>query len=165
MNVRSSNDVSCYPAPSEVDSNPGNPCSVVRNSLFPQLGNTPGGAPKGDPFTEAASPGPPDSGVFPCIFPANQGSAPRDEFATDCTLRHSVCWCRDFPRAPRSNPRNSRDSAGFWRSGSDESEPETAGSGPRMRSSPRFSLLPSWAVRIRFPFAKELSFLNTPLTA
>ena len=29
MNVRSSNDVSCYPAPSEVDSNHGNPCSLV----------------------------------------------------------------------------------------------------------------------------------------
>ena len=91
MNVRSSNDVSCYPAPSEVDSNHGNPCSLVGNSLFPKSGNTPGGSPKSNPVTEAASPGFPDFGVFPCIFPANQGFAPRDEFATDCTLRHLVC--------------------------------------------------------------------------
>ena len=155
MNVRDSNDVSCHPAPSEVDSNHGNPCSSVKNSLFPKAGNTPGGTPKSNPITEAASPGPPDFGVFPCIFPANQGSAPRDEFATDCTHRHSVCCCRDYPPSSKIRSGNSRDSAGFWRSGSRASEPETAGSGPRMRSSPRFSLLPSWAVRIRFPFAKE----------
>ena len=43
MNIRSSNDVSCYPALSEVDSNHGNPCSLVGNSLFPKSGNTPGG--------------------------------------------------------------------------------------------------------------------------
>jgi len=65
MNVRSSNDVSCYPAPSEVDSNYGNPCSLVGNSLFPKSGNTPGGAPKSDPITEAASPGSPNSVYFP----------------------------------------------------------------------------------------------------
>ena len=93
MNVRSSNDVSCYPAPSEVDSNHGNPCSLVGNSLFPKSGNTPGGTPKSDQITEAASPGSPDFGVFPCIFPANQGFAPRDEFAPDCLHRHG------FPRA------------------------------------------------------------------
>ncbi len=155
MNVRSSNDVSCYPALSEVDSNHGNPCSLVANSLFPNSGNTPGAAPKSDPITEAASPGSPNFGVFPCIFPANQGFAPRDEFATDCTLRHLVCCRGDFPHASRYSPRNSRDSAGFWRSGSRASEPETAGSGSRMRSSPRFSLLPSWAVRIRSRFASE----------
>jgi hypothetical protein len=153
MNVRSSNDVSCYPAPSEVDSNHGNPCSLVGNSLFPKSGNTPGGAPKSDQITEAASPGSPDFGVFPCIFPANQGFAPRDEFATDCTLRHPVCCCRDFPPSSRNRSRNSRDSAGFWRSGASASEPETAASEPRGRSSPRFSLLASWAVRIRFRFA------------
>ncbi len=33
------------------------------------------------------------------------------------------------------------------------SEPETVGSGPKTRRGPRFSLLPSWAVRIRFRFA------------
>jgi len=107
MNVRSSNDVSCYPAPSEVDSNHGNPCSLVGNSLFPKSGNTPGGAPKSDQITEAASPGSPDFGVFPCIFPADQGFAPRDEFATDCTLRHLVCRRRDFSvraRGGRENP-------------------------------------------------------------
>jgi hypothetical protein len=62
-----------------------NPCSLVENSLFPKSGNTQVGAPKSDPITEAASLGPPEIGVFPCILPANQGSAPRDEFATDCT--------------------------------------------------------------------------------
>jgi hypothetical protein len=106
MNVRSSNDFSCYPVPSEVDYNHANPCSLVGNSLFPKSGNTPGGAPKSDPITEAASPGSPDFGVFPCIFPANQGFAPRDEFATDCTLRHSVCRCGDFPRALGHSLRN-----------------------------------------------------------
>ncbi len=102
MNVRSSNNVSCYPAPSEVDSNHGNPCSLVGNSLFPKSGNTPGGTPKIDQITEAASPGSPDFGVFPCIFPANQGFAPRDEFATDCTLRHLVCVSRDLLIRARS---------------------------------------------------------------
>ncbi len=89
MNVRSSNNVICYPAPPEVDSNHGNPCSLAGNSLFPKSGNTPGGAPKSDQITEAASPGSPDFGVFPFIFPANQGSAPRDEFATDCAHRQA----------------------------------------------------------------------------
>ena len=68
-------------------------------------------------------------------------------------LRHSVCCCRDFPRASRSNPRNSRDSAGFWPSIPGVSEPETAGCGPRSGRSPCFSLLPSWAVRFRSRFA------------
>jgi hypothetical protein len=107
MNVRGSNDVSCYPGPSEVDSNHGNPCSLVGNSLFPKSGNTPGGAPKSDQITEAASPGSPDFGVFPCIFPANQGFAPRDEFATDWLLRqvlgvvgNSVSFCSAFETRP-----------------------------------------------------------------
>ena len=53
-------------------------------------------------------------GRFPCIYPVDQGFRPRDEFAIDCTHRHSVCCCRDFPRASRVSPRKSRDSAGFW---------------------------------------------------
>ncbi len=48
---------------------------------------------------------------------------------------------------------NSRESAGFWPSSPGVSEPETAGSGPRSRRSPCFSLLPSWAVRFRSLFA------------
>jgi hypothetical protein len=160
MHVRSSNDISCYSAASEVDSDHGNPCSLVGNSLFLKSGNTPGGAPKSDQITEAASPGSPDFGVFPCIFPANQGFASGDEFATDCPHRHLVSGCRDFPPSSRNRSRNSRDSAGFWRSGSSASEPETAGSGPRRRSSPRFSLLPSWAVRIRCPFAPAKGWIQ-----
>ena len=85
MNVRSSNDASCYPAPSKADSNLGNPCSLLGNSLFPKSGNRPGGAPKSDRIKEAASSGSPAFGVFPCSFPANQGNYARDEFATDCT--------------------------------------------------------------------------------
>ena len=108
MNVRSSNDVSCYPAPSEVDSNHGNPCSLVGNSLFPKSGNTPGGAPKSDQITEAASPGSPDFGVFPCIFPANQGFAPRDEFATDCTPRQVVRDSGESVPGARIIPKTSR---------------------------------------------------------
>jgi len=153
MNVRSSNDVSCYPAPSEVDSNHGNPCSLVGNSLFPKSGNTPGRAPKSDQITEAASPGSPDFGVFPCIFPANQGFAPRDEFARDCPHRHSVCRCGDFPRALGHSLRNPRDSAGSWSPSPRVSEPETSDSGPGRHRIPRLSLLPSWAVRFRFRFA------------
>ena len=34
-------------------------------------------------------------GEIPCIFPAYQGIAFRDEFASDSTHRHSVCSCRD----------------------------------------------------------------------
>ncbi len=69
------------------------------------------------------------------------------------SLRHPVCCCRDFEPAFRNSPRNSRDSAGFWPSSPGVSEPETAGSGPRSRRSPCFSLLPSWAVRFRSLFA------------
>jgi hypothetical protein len=115
MNVRSSNDVSCCPAFSEVDSNYGNPCSLVGNSLFSKSGNTPGGAPKSDPITEAASPGSPDFGVFPCIFPANQGFAPRDEFATDCTLRHLVRDSGEFVAGARSDGEFPALSRGFGR--------------------------------------------------
>ncbi len=116
MNVRSSNDVSCYPAPSEVDSNHGNPCLLVGNSLFPKSGNTLGGTPKSDQITEAASPGSPDFNVFPCIFPANQGFAPRDEFATDCTLRHLGPRLRRIRVRSAIQRRISRHSAGFWTS-------------------------------------------------
>jgi hypothetical protein len=130
-----------------------NPCSLVENSLFPKSGNTQVGAPKSDPITEAASLGPPEIGVFPCILPANQGSAPRDEFATDCTHRHLVCRCGDFPRALGHSLRNPRDAAGSWPPGPRVSEPETSGSGPGRHRIPRLSLLPSWAVRFRFRFA------------
>ncbi len=98
-------------------------------------------------------PGESDCGGFPCIFPADQGSRPRDEFAPDSPHRHSVCCCRDFPRALGHSPRNSRDSAGFCAFDSGASEPETAGSEPKRGRHPRLSLLPSWAVRIRSRFA------------
>ncbi len=35
-------------------------------------------------------------GEIPCIFPAKQGSVPRDEFAPDSPHRHSVCHSREF---------------------------------------------------------------------
>jgi hypothetical protein len=104
-------------------------------------------------------PGESDCGGFPCIFPADQGSRPRDELAPDSPHRHSVCWCRDFARKFRHRPRKSCDSARFWPSSSGAPEPETAGSGRRRRSSPRFSLLASWAVRIRFRFAPVASMV------
>ena len=61
----------------------GAPRSSVRNSLPPKSGNTPGGGRKSDQIAKAASPGPPDFGVFPGIFQANRGFAHRDESATD----------------------------------------------------------------------------------
>ncbi len=64
---------------------------------------------------------------FPCIFPVDQGSDSRDEFAIDSTHRHLVCACRNFPRTPRYSLRNLRDSAGSWRSGLRASGPETGG--------------------------------------
>ena len=71
MKVRSSNDVSCYPypAPSEVDSNHGNPCSLVGNSLFPNVGNSPARTSSGAGSETLASP---EAGIwttslhFPC---------------------------------------------------------------------------------------------------
>ncbi len=69
------------------------------------------------------------------------------------SLRHRVCCCGDFPPASRSCPRNFRDSAGFWRSRTGASEPETAGSECQRRRIPHSSLRPSWAVRFRSRFA------------
>jgi streptogramin lyase len=91
-------DANCYPASSKVDANHDNPCSLVGNSLFPTTGKSPARTSRNGESETLASPGSPDFGVFPCIFPANQGSAPRDEFATDCAHRHSVAlvhrWLR-----------------------------------------------------------------------
>ncbi len=92
---------------------------------------------------DASLAGSPAIRVISLYLPSESGIWPGDEFATDCTLRQLVCCCRDFAPSSRNRSRNCRDSAGFWRSGSDLSEPETAGSRPRRRSSPRFSLLPS----------------------
>ena len=36
-------------------------------------------------------------GLFPCIFPADLGFAPRDGFATDWALRHLVCGLQRLP--------------------------------------------------------------------
>ncbi len=103
---------------------------------------------------------------FPCIFPVDQGSDSRDEFAPDCAHRHSVCGCGDFPTAVGNSPKNLRDSAGSWPSSSGVSEPETAGSGSGRRHGPCLSLLPSWAVRFRRRFpAKMQSELNERLLA
>jgi hypothetical protein len=119
-------------------------------SLFMQIGNTPGFPLKSGRITSA---GPNGVARLRCIslyFPCKSGKCARDEFAADCTHRHSVCCRRDFLHIFRSSLENSRDSAGFWRMGYRVSEPETAGSEPQGRSSPRFSLLPSWAVQVRF---------------
>ena len=110
---------------------------VETNSLFLMTGNLPLPLWKGLGISDLIRPGEFDFGRFPCIFPAHQGSRPRDEFAPDCLHRHLVCCCRDFPSAAGSSPRNSRDSAGFWPSSPDAPEPETSGarrsSGPADR--------------------------------
>ncbi len=45
---------------------------------------------------------------IPCTFPAEQGFRHRDEFAIDSTHRHSVCGCRDSPRAPATPEKSPR---------------------------------------------------------
>ena len=105
----------------------------------------------------------------PCIFPAGQRFPPRDEFATDCKLRHLVLGCRDFALKPAGNPRIFRAFAGFWQRGPSVSGPERANSRPKWRCGSRFSLLPIWAVRIHRGFrlarrlgGKQVSQLATP---
>jgi hypothetical protein len=72
-------------------------------------------------------------------------------------LRHPGSGCRDFPHSSTDERRKTRDSAGFWRLGSGEPEPETAGLGLDWRYRARFSLLASWAVRFRSGFASRVS--------
>jgi hypothetical protein len=139
-------DISCFPAPSEVDFNPR---SSTGNSLFPKPGNTPRSPPNSGRITSAGPAGEPDSREFPCTFPTHQGRARRDEFAPDCTHRHLVTGCRDFTPEPRGSPRNSRAFAGFWPRGLSESGPERANFGPMRGRDSRFSLLAIAAVRIR----------------
>jgi hypothetical protein len=105
--------------------------------------------------------GSPDFGVFPCTFPAYQGSAPETSSLQTARTAIQACGCRDFPRIFRCDSKKSRDSAGFWRTGYRVSEPETAGSRPRRHNSPRFSLMASWAVRIRFRFAPTKDWVQT----
>ena len=96
---------------------------------------------------------------FRCVslyLPSKSGICARDEFATDCTLRHSVCGCRDFLAALGHSPRNPRDSAASWLLGFGASEPETAGSARKKRRHSRLSLLVSWAVRIRSRFLSQV---------
>ena len=98
--------------------------------------------------------------AFPCIFSVDQGLQSRDEFAIDCTHRHSVRDCGDFPGALGHSLRKLRDSAGSWPISPRGSEPEMAGSGRRRRSSPRFLC---WQVG-RFGFAsssRESSVVKT----
>jgi len=102
-----------------------------------------------------ASQGRSSFGEFPCTFPVDQGGAPRDEFAPDSPHRHRVCVSGDSSSTDRRRPRNSRDSAGFWLLGSDQSEPERAGLGLRGRRCARLSLLASWAVRIDSPYSRN----------
>ncbi len=150
MKVRSSNDVSCYPypAPSEVDSNHGNPFSLVGNSLFPNVGNSPARTSSGAGSETLASP---EAGIwttslhFPCRSGISVQRRVRDRLRPPpSSLRFQRLV---DPSAKRRG--SSRDSAGFWRSGSRVSEPETAGSEPQRRYSPRFLC---WQVR-RFGFA------------
>jgi len=98
-------------------------------------------------------PGESDCGGFPCIFPADQGSRPRDEFATDCTHRHSVRSSRDLRGWSAVHPPKTPWFRGVLGERPGEPEPETAGSGLRRRRSWCLSLLPSWPVRIRFRIA------------
>ena len=94
-----------------------------------------------------------DIGEFPCIFPVDQGFGLQRRVRSRLPAPPFSLRVAETSRAHPGSPRNSRDSAGFWPLNSGASEPETAGSGPKISCSPRFSLLPSWAVRIRSRFA------------
>ncbi len=89
---------------------------VETNSLFLMTGNLPLPLWKGLGILDLIRPGESDFGRFPCIFPAHQGSRPRDEFAPDCLHRQVV---RDFGDSATGAPSDgefSRHSAGFWTS-------------------------------------------------
>jgi hypothetical protein len=124
-------------------------CSWVEISLFPNSGKHAAWDPEKGPDWRIWPTRKPVSGEFPVFSLWIRKFGKRDGFAIDCTHRHSVCCCRDFPRALGHSLRNLRDSAGSWPLSFGVSEPETAGSAPKKRRHPRLSLLPSWAVRIR----------------
>jgi hypothetical protein len=71
---------------------------------------------------------------FLCIFPVEQGSAPRDEFAPDFVHRHQGNKSRDFPLGFEDGSGKAREFAGCWRLRSFDTEVETGlirgGSGP-----------------------------------
>jgi hypothetical protein len=118
-----------------------------RNSLFLVLGNAPLTLRKRTGMLAPAPPGRSDSRRFPCIFPADQGIARRDRFAPDSPHRNRVCVSRDFLHMFQEGSINSRDSAGFWRLGCFDYEPETAGFRVNRRGCTRLSLFRIPAVR------------------
>ena len=91
--------------------NTGNPLLPPRK----RLGNS-------APVPPAAS----SLGEFPCIFPVDQGIAPRDEFAPDSPHRHPGSGCRDFPLGSEDGSGKAREFAACWRLRSFDSEAETA---------------------------------------
>lgn len=97
------------------------------NSLFLIMGNSPSMVAKllgnADPDGAGRAPG---FRILPRCFPAGQGFDRRDEFPLNFPLRHPGCGCRDRPQLSKFSARSSRDSAGFWRLGSSDFEPETA---------------------------------------
>jgi hypothetical protein len=121
------------------------PAPVCRESVATASGSTGNSGP--------APPGPSRAGRIPCTFSAYQGTDHGDEFGPDSPHRHLVCGCIDFRQALENSPRKLRDSAGSWEPSPRLLEPETAGSGHRRHRCSCFSLLPSWAVRLRFRFA------------
>jgi hypothetical protein len=62
---------------------------------------------------------------IPCIFPAEQGSAPRDQFAPDSPHRHTGCGYSELSTGLDDGSGEARDLAGCWRPGSVGSEPGT----------------------------------------
>ena len=121
----------------------GNPCSLAEISLFPNAGNSPARTSSRGRIGDAGLARKPEFGRFPCIYPVDQGFRPRDEFAIDCTHRHSVRGVGDCATKTPGGGGSSREFAGFWGEGVGGTEPEIAGSGPRRHRSPCFSLLPS----------------------
>jgi hypothetical protein len=108
---RSLKDVSCYPAPSKANFNHRQSLLVSGRFPVPKTREHAGRSPEKRPDHGSRLTG---VARFRCIslhFPCKSGNCARDEFATDCTLRHSVCSCRDFASSSKNRLRNSRDSA------------------------------------------------------
>ncbi len=90
---------------------------------------------------------------FPCTFPADQGSAPRDEFAPDSPHRQLVCVSAVGSPGARVRSRKSRRVAGFWGGRPGDSRPETLGPARQCRRRAQTSLLAIQAVRLRLSIA------------
>ena len=137
----------------QIHSRSRHPCSLAQISLFLNAGNLPSGPQDRASAVQRAQLLKPDSRHFPVISLHNRDSHP--ETGSHQTPPTAI-WsgvAETSCSQSEAVPENSAIPRGLGRPGPRGSEPETAGCGPGRRSVPSSSLLPSWAVRIRFRFA------------